>query len=85
MSVKTLNEMSILGSVRQAPRRSTYSVAPVVESTAMVETSEASAELEVFLDGENPLGCLRGVMWVMAFNAAVFLLGFMIWQACKYL
>jgi len=85
MSVKTLDEISVLGGVKQAPRRLTYSIAPGVESPAVAEPGEASTELEVFLDGENPLGCMRGVMWVMAFNAAVFLLGFMIWQACKYL
>jgi len=57
----------------------------MIGAPAIVEPGVASTELEAFLDGDNPLGCFRGVMWVMAFNAAVALLGFMIWQSCKYL
>jgi hypothetical protein len=85
MSVKMLQEVSMLGSARPTPRAFTYSIAPAVEAPDAVEPSVISTELEAFLEGDNPLGCFRGVMWVMAFNAAVFLLGFMIWQSVKYL
>jgi hypothetical protein len=81
MSVKTLSEIQTLGPALGF-RGHTYSVAPL---PAGVEESLPSTDLEIFLNMENPLGCARGVLFVMAFNAAFFLLGFLMWQACKYL
>ena len=54
----------------------TYSIAP---SPAYIPDERSilppPPEIDSFLEAENPLGCIRGVMWVMAFNVAVFLLG----------
>jgi hypothetical protein len=88
MSTKTLNNIDVLGSSLNSARpvRSrTYSITPRMMSTSSDVPNDSAADVEIFLEGENPLGCIRGVMWVMAFNAAVFVLGFTIWQSCKYL
>lgn len=96
MSSKTLNSVQS-GSVQSIaasghdPKALTYSIEPRLTSvpaqTSCASTNdlESVAELESFLEGENPLGCFRGVMWVMAFNSAVLLLGFVIWQSWKFL
>ncbi len=82
MSLETLSTIQAFS----APaRRLTYSIAPEVLPDASQEIHHAPENLEVFLEGENPLGCIRGVMWIMAFNAGVFLLGLLIWESCKYL
>ncbi len=90
MTVKALNNVRSLGASIPASPSLTYSIVPTL-SSATAEVLEHppvqsfSPEIDSFLEGENPLGCIRGVMWVMAFNAAIFLLGFVIWQSCKYL
>jgi hypothetical protein len=89
MSVKTLNSAQPLVGVSSPSPTGTYSIAP--SSATAIQSSSREAlfptpeEIDSFLDAENPLGCIRGVMWVMAFNAAVFMLGLVIWQSCKYL
>ncbi len=85
MSVKTLNSAETFVAPSASPRRLTYSIAPSAQLVAPPELHSMPAELESFLEGENPIGCIRGVMWVMAFNAGVFLAGFMLWQSFKYL
>jgi hypothetical protein len=85
MSVKTLHNVQSVGNAAPVSAPRTYSIAPRVAPEPVESLYSTPAELEIFLDGENPLGCIRGVMWVMAFNAAVFLLGFLVWQSCKYL
>jgi hypothetical protein len=90
MAVKTLNNsqsvvaQSVVSPI-SAPRVRTYSVEPRIESDPGEVSCISETELQSFLDAENPLGCFRGVMWVMAFNAVVFLLGVAIWQSCKLL
>ncbi|AXC13420.1 hypothetical protein ACPOL_4143 [Acidisarcina polymorpha] len=89
MSAKTLNP----GYTIHRPSiqsHGTYSIAPTASTTAEASTTieEYGAtpnHIESFLEVENPLGCIRGVMWVMAFNASVFALGFLIWKSCKLL
>ena len=63
----------------------TYSVAPSPVQLPNETTSPSQAQLDLFLEGENPIGCIRGVMWVMAFNFAVFLFGAAIWECVKFL
>jgi hypothetical protein len=84
MSVKTLNDVQAMVLPATGPVARTYSIAP---TPAMIPEAQAipSAALDSFLEAENPLGCIRGVMWVMAFNAAVVLMGVAIWQCCKFL
>ena len=85
MSVKTLNNAEVIAiPPRTAPTR-TYSIAPVSQAGGAETPSLTAAEIDSFLQAENPLGCFRGVLWVMAFNLAVFLMGVMIWQSCKLL
>jgi hypothetical protein len=85
MSVKTLNNAPAIGLRATAPQPRTYSIDPSQIPLPETRSVPSAHELESFLEAENPLGCIRGVMWVMAFNVAVFLLGFMIWQSCKLL
>jgi hypothetical protein len=85
MAVKTLNTIESIASQGGTSRATTYSIECHATSLPADAATESRAELESFLQAENPLGCFRGVMWVMAFNAAAFLLGFMIWQGCKFL
>lgn len=85
MAVKTLSSAQAIALPGNMHQSRTYSIAPG-SVCIPEETSYASAvEIGSFLEGENPLGCIRGVMWVMAFNVAVFLLGVAIWQSCKLL
>ncbi len=85
MSVKTLNPVhSAIASTAVSPAR-TYSIEPMLSLPRREQYAATSNPLEIFLEAENPLGCIRGVMWVMAFNAAVFALGFAVWQAFKFL
>jgi hypothetical protein len=82
MSIETLSTIQPF----IAPgRRLTYSISPMVAPDVPQEIYSEPELLEMFLEGENPLGCIRGVMWMMAFNAGFFLLGFLIWQFWKYL
>ncbi len=84
MSVKTLGSApSVANPARRSSVR-TYSIEPSLPLPTEI-ASPARAEFELFLEAENPIGCFRGVMWVMAFNVAVFLLGLAIWQSCKFL
>jgi len=90
MSAKTLNnvqsiDLHSIADRSSQPKAQTYSIEPRLASVPAKTTCVPTTELESFLQGENPLGCFRGVMWVMAFNAAVLLLGFVIWQSCKLL
>jgi hypothetical protein len=85
MSVKTLSEIQTLGPASLGFRRHTYSISPIVATPASAGATLPASDLEIALDGENPLGCARGVFFVMAFNAGVALLGFLIWQSIKYL
>ena len=85
MAVKTLNSVESTVSQGLVSKASTYSIESQPTFVPADAAAVSSAELESFLEGENPLGCFRGVMWVMVFNVAVFLLGFMIWQGFKFL
>jgi hypothetical protein len=85
MAVKTLNTIESTVSSSGLSKATTYSIECGATSLPAETGGVSKAELESFLEGENPLGCIRGVMWVMAFNAAAFLVGFMIWQGCKFL
>ncbi len=84
MSVKTLNSIDAIALPATVSQARTYSIAPIPAFIPAEEKSyPAAPEIDSFLEAENPLGCIRGVMWVMAFNVAVFLLGLMVWQSCK--
>jgi hypothetical protein len=88
MSVKTLNSAQpMVLPASMSPAR-TYSIAPIPVSIPASIPEErlhpAPEQIDAFLEAENPLGCIRGVMWVMAFNVAVFLAGFTIWQCLKF-
>lgn len=85
MSVKTLNVVPIFSAPAPASKRLTYSIAPSETAVPAQESSSLPAELEVFLEHENPLGCIRGVFWVMAFNAIVFLTAFSAWELFRHL
>ena len=90
MSAKTLNSVQSvvvepLAARSPISKARTYSIEPRLASVPAKTSYVSTTELESFLEAENPLGCFRGVMWVMAFNAAVFLLGFVIWQSWKFL
>jgi len=85
MSVKTLNSVQSIAAPVPVSKAHTYSIEPQVTSISATTSCVAPAELESFLEAENPLGCFRGVMWVMVFNAAAFLMGFVIWQSWKLL
>jgi len=85
MSAKTLNAVQLFSSSALASEPLTYSIAPASTSFISQTLSTAPAELESFLEDENPLGCIRGVLWVMGFNAAAFLIGYTIWAACAHL
>ena len=79
MPTKTLGEVA---TGRTAVSR-TYSVPSCVIPDIHPGQERCPVEIDSFLEEENPLGCIRGVMWVMVFNAAAILLGMAIWQACK--
>jgi hypothetical protein len=85
MAVKTLNSVESTVSQGLVSKACTYSIESRPTFVPADAAAVSRAELESFLEGENPLGCFRGVMWVMVFNVAVFLLGFMIWQGFKFL
>ncbi len=82
MPVKTLNSSQPMVLPAGISHARTYSIAT---SPAFIPGQESCpSEIDSFLEAENPLGCIRGVMWVMAFNVVVFLLGLMIWQSVKF-
>jgi hypothetical protein len=85
MSAKTLDAVQIFNTPALTARQPTYSVAPASISVPAAELPTRPAEVETFLDSENPLGCARGVVWVMAFNAIAFLTAFSAWATFKYL
>ena len=90
MSAETLNSVQSvlvqpLADQGHLSKDRTYSVEPRLGSVPARTSYLPTTELESFLEAENPLGCFRGVMWVMAFNTAAFLLGFVIWQSWKFL
>jgi len=85
MSVKTLNSVQPLVLPASVSQARTYSIAPSPTYVPDEKSHPSAAEIESFLEEEHPLGCIRGVMWVMAFNLAVFLVGFTIWQCVKFL
>jgi hypothetical protein len=85
MSVKTLSSVQPMVLPAGASQPRTYSIEPNPTYRADGNSVAAAAELEAFLEQEHPLGCIRGVMWVMAFNLAVFLGGLAIWECVKLL
>jgi len=85
MSVKTLNAVQVFSTPALASKRLTYSIAPAATTVPDSQSPPRPAELEMFLENENPLGCIRGVFWVMAFNVIVFLAAFSAWATFKYL
>lgn len=85
MTVKTLNSVQSIAAPGPISKTRTYSIEPQFTSIPAQTSCVSPTELESFLEAENPLGCFRGVMWVMVFNAAAFLLGFAIWQSWKLL
>jgi hypothetical protein len=85
MSTKTLNAEQVFSAPAAASKRLTYSIAPTVASFADQTPTADPLDLESFLANENPIGCIRGVLWVMAFNALAFLVGFTVWATVKYL
>jgi hypothetical protein len=84
MPVKTLNSAQPMVFPAGISHERTYSIAPGPARIPKQESYSSATEIGSFLEGENPLGCIRGVMWVMAFNLAVFLFGLMIWQSVKF-
>jgi hypothetical protein len=84
MSVKTLNSAQPMVLPASISHARTYSIAPSPVSIPNETLYPAAGQIDSFLEGENPLGCIRGVMWVMAFNIAVFLVGFTIWKCVKF-
>ncbi len=85
MSVKTLNSAQTMVLPASISHARTYSVAPSPAYIPNERPCPSAEEIDSFLEAENPLGCIRGVMWVMAFNLAVFLVGLTIWQCVKFL
>jgi len=89
MSVKTLNSAQPMVLPASISHARTYSIAPIPLSVPASLPEErlypSTEDIDAFLEAENPLGCFRGVMWVMAFNVAVFLVGVTIWQCLKFL
>jgi hypothetical protein len=83
MSARAVNSVQPMVLPANISQARTYSIAP---SPAYIpdERSYPSAQIDPFLEAENPLGCIRGVMWVMAFNVAAFLFGLLIWQCVKF-
>jgi hypothetical protein len=84
MTAKTLNSAQPMVLQAGISHSSTYSIAPGPTSLPRQEPYPSAVEIDSFLEGENPLGCIRGVMLVMAFNVAVFLVGLIIWQSVKF-
>jgi hypothetical protein len=85
MSVKTLSpaqSMAIPATISHAP---TYSVAPSPARYAEEQIAASPSQLDAFLEEENPLGTIRGVMWVMVFNTVVFVVGFAVWELLRLL
>jgi len=62
----------------------TYSIPPGPATVPNEKLHSSTEHIDSFLEAENPLGCIRGVLWVMAFNVAVFLVGLAIWQCIKF-
>ncbi len=85
MSVKTLNSAPPIVLPASISHARTYSIAPSPLSVPDERPYPSTEQIDSFLEAENPLGCIRGVMWVMAFNIAVFLVGLTIWQCVKFL
>jgi len=84
MSVKTLNSAQPMVLPSGMSHARTYSIAPSPASDPNETPYPSAEQIDSFLEAENPLGCIRGVMWVMAFNIAVFLLGLTIWKCLKF-
>jgi hypothetical protein len=85
MSAKTLNAVQVFSAPALASERRTYSITPAPTSFPSQTSTADPADLESFLENENPIGCIRGVFWVMVFNAVAFLIGFTVWATCNYL
>jgi hypothetical protein len=85
MSVKTLNSAQTMVLPATISQARTYSVAPSPGYLPAEQAYPSAAQMDLFLEAENPLGCIRGVMWVMAFNLAVCLFGAAIWECVKLL
>lgn len=77
MPVESLSRSTIA-----ANHSRTYSLETNVVTPASPERCERP-QLELFLEEENPLGCIRGVMWVMVFNAGAVLGGIAIWKILR--
>jgi hypothetical protein len=84
MSVKTLSSAQPMVLPASISHARTYSIAPSPAYIPDEKSYASAAQMDSFLEEEHPLGCIRGVMWVMAFNLAVFLVGLTIWQCVKF-
>jgi hypothetical protein len=85
MFTKTLNASQVFHAPAVASKRLTSSIAPASTSLPGHTPTADPIDVESFLEDENPIGCIRGVFWVMGFNAVAFLIGFTVWATCKYL
>ena len=85
MSVKTLSSAQPMVLPASISHARTYSVAPSPAYIPEQIAYPSAAEIDSFLQEENPLGCIRGVMWVMVFNITVFVIGLTLWQCIKFL
>jgi hypothetical protein len=85
MSARTVNSVQPMVLPANVSQARTYSVAPSTAYILDEKSSPSAAPIDSFLEAENPLGCFRGVMWVMAFNVAVFLFGLLMWQCVRFL
>jgi hypothetical protein len=83
MSVKTLSTAQSMAIPATVSHARTYSIAPNPAPFVDESFAASPAQLDSFLEEENPIGCIRGVMWVMAFNIGVFFLGLSIWECIK--
>ncbi len=90
MSARTVNSVQPMVLPANISQARTYSVAPspayIPDEKSCPSAAQPSAtQIDSFLEAENPLGCIRGVMWVMAFNVAVFVFGLLMWRCVKFL
>jgi hypothetical protein len=85
MSASTVNSVQPMVIPANLSQARTYSVAPSPASIPGEKSYPSATPIDSFLEAENPLGCIRGVMWVMAFNVAVLLFGLLMWRCVKFL
>ncbi len=85
MSVRTVNSVQPMVLPANISQARTYSVAPSPAYIPDEKSYPSTSQIDSFLEAENPLGCIRGVMLVMSFNVAVFLFGLLMWRCVKFL